>query len=284
MTDTVPSSKNRHEKSLGLLTTKFVTLLKNAQDGVLDLKLAADQLAVRQKRRIYDITNVLEGIGLIEKRSKNSIQWKGAGPDCESNEMALKISNLQSDLQGLDEKEVQLDKLKKWIQQSIRNVTDDVDNNRLAYVTYTDLCHCFCGDALLAIKAPCGTQLQVPNPDSLKQSSYQAHLKSKSGPIDVVLLNKEKIASSPVSVSIPPTQNDNMFSKVEKPINDIMLNRNLPQDDTNLFEDWSTSPGTSEPLLNLSPFLSDQDYYFNLDNSEGAYDLFDIDFTTSSKQ
>ena len=37
---------------------------------------AADQLAVRQKRRIYDITNVLEGIGLIEKKSKNSIQWK----------------------------------------------------------------------------------------------------------------------------------------------------------------------------------------------------------------
>lgn len=27
-----------------------------------------------QKRRIYDITNVLEGIGLIEKQSKNNIQ------------------------------------------------------------------------------------------------------------------------------------------------------------------------------------------------------------------
>lgn len=30
-----------------------------------------------QKRRIYDITNVLEGIGLIEKKSKNNIHWKG---------------------------------------------------------------------------------------------------------------------------------------------------------------------------------------------------------------
>lgn len=29
-----------------------------------------------QKRRIYDITNVLEGIGLIEKTVKNRIQWK----------------------------------------------------------------------------------------------------------------------------------------------------------------------------------------------------------------
>ena len=31
-----------------------------------------------QKRRIYDITNVLEGIGLIEKKSKNNIAWRGA--------------------------------------------------------------------------------------------------------------------------------------------------------------------------------------------------------------
>ncbi len=37
---------------------------------------AADTLNVKQKRRIYDITNVLEGIGLIEKKNKNSIQWK----------------------------------------------------------------------------------------------------------------------------------------------------------------------------------------------------------------
>lgn len=32
-----------------------------------------------QQRRIYDITNVLEGIGLIHKTSKNHIQWKGRG-------------------------------------------------------------------------------------------------------------------------------------------------------------------------------------------------------------
>ena len=37
---------------------------------------AADHLQVRQKRRLYDITNVLEGIGLIEKKTKNMIQWK----------------------------------------------------------------------------------------------------------------------------------------------------------------------------------------------------------------
>jgi len=34
-----PTTPSRHEKSLGLLTIKFVNLLQEAQDGVLDLKV-----------------------------------------------------------------------------------------------------------------------------------------------------------------------------------------------------------------------------------------------------
>ncbi|KAJ3035938.1 Transcription factor e2fc [Rhizophlyctis rosea] len=61
--------------SLGLLTTKFVEILRDAEGGVLDLNAAAAQLNV-QKRRIYDITNVLEGVDLIEKSAKNYVRWK----------------------------------------------------------------------------------------------------------------------------------------------------------------------------------------------------------------
>lgn len=66
---------SRYDNSLGLLTRKFVNLLKESEEGVLDLNFAAKELEV-QKRRIYDITNVLEGIGLIEKNSKNNVRWK----------------------------------------------------------------------------------------------------------------------------------------------------------------------------------------------------------------
>ena len=61
-----------------MLTKKFVTLIEQANEGTIDLNRAAESLQV-QKRRIYDITNVLEGIGLIEKKSKNNIQWKALG-------------------------------------------------------------------------------------------------------------------------------------------------------------------------------------------------------------
>ena len=71
---TTVDPNSRYDNSLGLLTRKFVKLLRDSDEGILDLNFAAEKLEV-QKRRIYDITNVLEGIGLIEKNSKNNVKW-----------------------------------------------------------------------------------------------------------------------------------------------------------------------------------------------------------------
>lgn len=203
-----PQTPSRHEKSLGLLTTKFVTLLQEAKDGVLDLKAAADTLAVRQKRRIYDITNVLEGIGLIEKKSKNSIQWKGVGPGCNTREIADKLIDLKAELDDLALREHELDQQKVWVQQSIKNVTDDSNNSPMAYVKHEDLCGVFKGDTLLAIRAPIGTQLEVPIPETVVngQRKYQIRLKSSSGPIEVLLVNKDPSSASPVVLPVPPPE------------------------------------------------------------------------------
>ncbi|XP_061577291.1 transcription factor E2F4 [Cololabis saira] len=201
-----PQTPSRHEKSLGLLTTKFVTLLQEAKDGVLDLKAAADTLAVRQKRRIYDITNVLEGIGLIEKKSKNSIQWKGVGPGCNTREIADKLIDLKAELDDLALREHELDQQRVWVQQSIKNVTDDSNNSPMAYIRHEDLCGAFKGDTLLAIRAPIGTQLEVPIPEAVHngQRKYQIRLKSTAGPIEVLLVNKDPSSASPVVLPVPP--------------------------------------------------------------------------------
>ncbi|KHJ96374.1 transcription factor E2F/dimerization partner [Oesophagostomum dentatum] len=57
-----------------LVTTKKFLALKSFNDTV-NLNDAAEELNV-PKRRLYDITNVLEGIDLVEKIGKNSIRWK----------------------------------------------------------------------------------------------------------------------------------------------------------------------------------------------------------------
>uniref|UniRef100_A0A3Q3A8J6 E2F/DP family winged-helix DNA-binding domain-containing protein n=1 Tax=Kryptolebias marmoratus TaxID=37003 RepID=A0A3Q3A8J6_KRYMA len=61
--------------SLCVLTRNFVQLLQERKNGELDLQFAVRALAVGQKRRIYDITNVLEGVGLIVKISKSRVKW-----------------------------------------------------------------------------------------------------------------------------------------------------------------------------------------------------------------
>ncbi|XP_058034823.1 transcription factor E2F5 [Ahaetulla prasina] len=197
------NNSSRHEKSLGLLTTKFVSLLQEAKDGVLDLKAAADTLAVRQKRRIYDITNVLEGIDLIEKKSKNSIQWKGVGAGCNTKEVIERLRYLEAEIEELEIKEKELDQQKLWLQQSIKNVKEDSINKRFSYITHEDICDCFSGDTLLAIQAPSGTQLEVPVPH-VGQKKYQINLKSSLGPIHVLLINKESSSSKPVVFPVPP--------------------------------------------------------------------------------
>uniref|UniRef100_A0A3P9MM44 E2F/DP family winged-helix DNA-binding domain-containing protein n=1 Tax=Oryzias latipes TaxID=8090 RepID=A0A3P9MM44_ORYLA len=68
------SLRSRCDTSLGLLTQKFADMLRHSPDGVLDLNVVCQKLGA-PKRRVYDITNVLEGIKLIRKKSKSHIQW-----------------------------------------------------------------------------------------------------------------------------------------------------------------------------------------------------------------
>ena len=63
-----------------MLTKKFVEIIKRADDCTIDLNDTVQHLKV-QKRRIYDITNVLEGIGYVQKVHKNQIKWIGSTED-----------------------------------------------------------------------------------------------------------------------------------------------------------------------------------------------------------
>lgn len=207
-TEKARSTPSRHEKSLGLLTMKFVSLLQEAEDGVLDLKVAANCLAVKQKRRIYDITNVLEGVGLIEKKNKNIIQWRGRNCQNQSAEAVEQAKRLRSHIAVLDSQERELDRQKDLIEDSIQLLSKDPCNSHYKFVTHEDICNAFSGDTLLAVMAPAGTQLEVPLPEMSQsgQKRYQVNLRSQSAPIQVMLINRDSDGSSPVGFSVPPTE------------------------------------------------------------------------------
>ncbi|NXX30721.1 E2F6 factor, partial [Nicator chloris] len=207
--ETMEVKRPRFDASLVLLTRRFMALLKKAPDGVLDLNEVATTLGVR-KRRVYDITNVLDGIHLIQKRSKNLIQWIGNNLDQVVGK-ASEQRNLKDELSDLSAMEEALDELIKNCAHQIFELTDDDEYAKYpfnscintwfwlhvltysvrTYVTYQDIrsIQAFQEQIVIAIKAPEETKLEIPVP---KDDHIEVHVKSTKGPIDVYLCEVEK--------------------------------------------------------------------------------------------
>ncbi|XP_006910299.1 transcription factor E2F6 isoform X1 [Pteropus alecto] len=182
----------RFDVSLVYLTRKFMDLVRNAPGGILDLNKVATKLGVR-KRRVYDITNVLDGIRLVEKKSKNHIRWIGS--DLNNFGAMPQQKKLQEELSNLSAMEDALDELIKDCAQQLFDLTDDKENERLAYVTYQDIhsIQAFHEQIVIAVKAPAETRLDVPAP---REDSIAVHIRSTKGPIDVYLCEVEQDHSS----------------------------------------------------------------------------------------
>ena len=85
-----------------------------------------------------------------------------------------------TEVASLEAEECRLDELIKNCTTQLRHMTEDKENNRLAYVTYHDIrkIKSFSGDTVIAIKAPAETRLEVPDP---KEVSYLTLLWWQSG-------------------------------------------------------------------------------------------------------
>ncbi|KAK1895101.1 Transcription factor E2F3 [Dissostichus eleginoides] len=265
-----PPEKTRYDTSLGLLTKKFVDLLAQSSDGVLDLNLAAETLQV-QKRRLYDITNVLEGIHLIKKKSKNNIQWMG----CSLLEVEGSLSQRQiltTEVSALAEEEQRLEQLIQRYIKQLGNLRDQT---------------------VIVVKAPTDTKLEVPDPDE----SLSIHLTSTKGPIDVLLCpDEENDPRSPVKNGSTDINGNSPFLKVLQgptctttssiaslapPSSSLAVSVTtlspISSPYTSLLQQTEDQiPASLGPFLNLGPPLLDQDdYLLGLGDDQGISDLFD---------
>ena len=65
------------------------------------------------------------------------------------------MSNLKKEISKLDEFEQELDKHKLWIEQSIKNTTEDIQTRRYLYVNNEDLSKIYIEDnTVLVLNAP----------------------------------------------------------------------------------------------------------------------------------
>lgn len=200
--------RSRCDTSLVLLTKRFAELMRRSTDGLLDLNQVAQQLNA-PKRRIYDVTNVLEGIQLIRKKSKSNIQWLGG-----------QASSYQ-DLSALIEEERKLDELILSCTRQAHQLCEDSQCLRYAYLTYEDIrkIPSLKEQTVIVIKAPADTKLEVPHPEE----SLQVHLCSTQGPIEVFICSDDPVNMEATHSSAASGATGGHFNSTASR-NDLVLN------------------------------------------------------------
>lgn len=186
-------SSSQGESSLSSLTEKFINLLDKYSSphsgGELDLNIAVQELEV-QKRRLYDITNVLEGVGLI-KKDRNQVAWadrtnlptrninlddrvKSAHESAETTQLKAEIKDIRGHgdyidncIEKLSDIVREYTKCKKESSLSDGKEIDTKATKSHLFVTKREISELqtYHNDTVIAIRAPSGTNLEVPNPD-----------------------------------------------------------------------------------------------------------------------
>jgi len=165
--DVEPAVKaSRSAASLVVLTKKFIQLIKTTKDGELDLNSAASSLNV-QKRRVYDIVNVLEGIKIVTKTSKNRIRWTQWDGDDKGTNSDERL-NLEQELlmveTGVDKVDHELDAIEDQLTQMIKplpsTMQSEVQGNfdDRAFVSLEDMREMHTeADTVIVMRAPART-------------------------------------------------------------------------------------------------------------------------------
>jgi len=228
------NSASQGDSSLSHLTEKFINLLDEYSashaNGELDLNIAVSELGV-QKRRLYDITNVLEGVGLI-KKDRNQVVWVNnpQGPvkggqvlnTCMgTSSETVAIASLRSEIEEIKAHGKFIDDCIETLSNSVREFTKckkeseitkvtqyskarermgamkDKDSASHLFVTKHEITalQAYHNDTVIAIRAPPGTNLEVPNPDEGMRPGarrFQIYLTSpgaEAGPVKVMVLH-----------------------------------------------------------------------------------------------
>eukprot|EP01133_Synstelium_polycarpum_P015311 gene15311-18140_t len=248
----IKSDKTRFDNSLVQLTKKFVDLVEKAPNGILDLKVAAETIDIT-KRRIYDVTCVLEGIGMIQKCSKNQIQWRGEDHSSKGapNSAAADKNAIDNETRKLLEKEANIDNCTKNIQKNIQHVIQEAATARLFF-------------------APQGTQLEVADPDEgmiPPARRYMIHLNSETRqPIDTTYWEPQ----TPAIAAYSPfefQQHAHLHQSPGKLHHALQSNQQYPTFTEQMYGDQSTTTVNN---------TTESEYYFDsmIDSEAQSFDEF----------
>ncbi|KAL0266066.1 UNVERIFIED_CONTAM: hypothetical protein PYX00_011783 [Menopon gallinae] len=169
---------------------KTMNLIDETPDKIIDLNTAAYLLNVG-KRRIYDITNVLEGLNLLQKSHVNNVRWTGEdiktyySLDAEDFDASCS-EGLNSDVscdmgndaiapdRHIETEILAADRTLDILYEEISKLSQSSRNTKNAYVTYNDLQSLDALDNKLvfAVKTPENIKIEFADNEALPAAEH----------------------------------------------------------------------------------------------------------------
>ncbi|KAI6230215.1 E2F-TDP domain-containing protein [Aphelenchoides fujianensis] len=187
-----------------------------------------------------------------------------------------KLMDIKHDLTDLEREERLLDTHLKWIKQSMRNVCEDMDIYRYAFVLKEEAASAFENERLLLLQAPPGTDIQVGQPAiNLDDVRYSLKAKSHSGPAIISSVTNEKghsVIRRTIRQERPTAAADKLGEVPTNILEDDEEDAAFKRDQMLEEEVYEI-----EPLRVLSPPPSELDYTLGQHRGETIADIYNDD-------
>jgi len=191
------SKWGKQDNSLSQLTQSFLYYIKKKGRVRISINELVEDLNVK-KRRIYDITNVLQGIGYLQKIGKNEILWiKDSNsisiPNCTNSskdEMASEnyISNLNQFKKELEDLKTQKNNIEENLnkyREEFKLISEKNEFPKYGYITFNDIAELSKNEKVnfMLIKAPKGTLINVIDDEESKKAFNKIKTQMENGKI-----------------------------------------------------------------------------------------------------
>ena len=272
------------ENSLGTLTKNFINYIKKTGRKSININDLVNELSVK-KRRIYDITNVLQGINYIQKSGKNEIVWIKTISNKQKSKKKLSAkknnANKQKiNIEELRKKKNELDKDIDKFKAEFNSIAKKNDFEIFGYITSEDIKKLSINAKvdLILIKATKGTVMNVIDKSDIQQAYDSAknlmennEMKSNNSLLNLLNKSNQLIFSCPENTDTGIT----IYEISSGNIREIKTNRNefnFHNDEENIsiakfFENNNNIP--QKVNQNNFPTFNKQNnsFYFNNNNN-----------------
>ena len=286
------------ENSLGKLTKDFINYIKTEGRKSININDLVNKLGVK-KRRIYDITNVLQGIEYLQKSGKNEIIWtKTISNKSKAKKKPSLIKKNNNNKQKLNKEE--LEKEKKELDDDIEKFKAEFNSiakkgefEEYGYITLDDIKKLSINKKvdLVVIKATKGTVMNVIDKKDIKQAYDSAkrlmennEMKSNNSLLNILNKSNQLILTCPEDVGL------NIYEINNGDIKEIKTNKSISEsndNEKNIFDNKYTKNNfenqdnninnNKKPILNSNAFFSFNKQNISSNNSNFTFNPSNFD-------